>query len=845
MVGKFSYLLWRKKYGPGSEAELHVDVTPKNIELLQKGNILYRQDDNEAMYIYYRNFDDSSGVEQLVIKCFSVFKWTDRRLLWKQYNFNATPESIMRQAITDTMINPVDVNQKIEQVSLAPIKNIGTVVQHQMTYKEVYELTENLCNAHEIGARALFDGRQLQYDFYEGIERTINQSIHPRIILSKSRSNLLKRTYEDANNDLKTTALIGGAGEGPSRKLVSIGNEYKGLNRREVFIDAREISDKKDVNGEQVDIPIHEYQQLLSAKGEEKLNEYTEFIAFDCELDVTKENTKYNEDFFLGDLITISDEELGLLMNSRVMEVDEVFRNEGKSIFVKVGKSVPTAFEKMKKEMRNGGSSSASSGNDGIGIDYTVSESTIGIKREDETEYTYIDVKGEKGDPGAPGMQGPQGERGLAGLTGPQGLKGDPGPQGIQGIKGEPGYTPIKGIDYFDGAQGPKGETGATGLKGATGERGPQGLPGAKGDPFLYTDFTPTQLEGLRGPQGIQGPQGLKGEKGLTGATGAKGEQGIQGLHGIQGETGPRGPQGLKGDIGLTGPKGDTGLTGAKGETGATGPRGLQGIQGERGPQGLKGDKGDQGVQGIPGPAVADSVEWANVLSKPPTFTPTAHTHEIANIVGLQAAINAKMNGISTGSTADPDTTQESYILTNHVNSPGLGVYWHTLTFFYSSKTGNRAQLAVTYNGTSSRMMIRHKYSTEWTSWTEVESTTGSQTKVDAHANNKANPHNVTKAQVGLANVDNTSDASKPISTATQTALNNKANTASPTFTGIPKAPTAPVATNTTQLATTAFVQSAVAVSGDNTFVHEGKSYKYNLQLNATGDGLVFGFEEI
>lgn len=34
----------------------------------------------------------------------------------------------------------------------------------------------------------------------------------------------------------------------------------------------------------------------------------------------------------------------------------------------------------------------------------------------------------------------------------------------------------------------------------------------------------------------------------------------------------------------------------------------------------------------------------------------------------------------------------------------------------------------------------------------------------------------VTKADVGLSNVDNTSDANKPISTATQTALNAKAN---------------------------------------------------------------------
>jgi hypothetical protein len=40
------------------------------------------------------------------------------------------------------------------------------------------------------------------------------------------------------------------------------------------------------------------------------------------------------------------------------------------------------------------------------------------------------------------------------------------------------------------------------------------------------------------------------------------------------------------------------------------------------------------------------------------------------------------------------------------------------------------------------------------------------------------------KGDVGLGNVDNTSDANKPISTATQTALDLKANLASPTFTG-------------------------------------------------------------
>lgn len=51
---------------------------------------------------------------------------------------------------------------------------------------------------------------------------------------------------------------------------------------------------------------------------------------------------------------------------------------------------------------------------------------------------------------------------------------------------------------------------------------------------------------------------------------------------------------------------------------------------------------------------------------------------------------------------------------------------------------------------------------------------TDAQTNLTTHINNKSNPHGVTKAQVGLGDVDNTSDANKPISTATQNALNEK-----------------------------------------------------------------------
>ena len=93
----------------------------------------------------------------------------------------------------------------------------------------------------------------------------------------------------------------------------------------------------------------------------------------------------------------------------------------------------------------------------------------------------------------------------------------------------------------------------------------------------------------------------------------------------------------------------------------------------------------------------------------------------------------------------------------------------------------------------------------------------------------------ITKTMVGLGSVDNTTDANKPVSTATQIALDLKSPIASPTFTGTvtipsgasisgfaplaspsltgtPLAPTATTGTNTTQVATTGFVQQEISI---------------------------------
>lgn len=159
--------------------------------------------------------------------------------------------------------------------------------------------------------------------------------------------------------------------------------------------------------------------------------------------------------------------------------------------------------------------------------------------------------------------------------------------------------------------------------------------------------------------------------------------------------------------------------------------------------------------------AVADAVDWSGVQGKPSTFPSSPHGHDDATTSAsgfMSASDKTKLNGVAANANNYAHPTGDG---NQHVPATG------TINNGKVLKAGSTAGSAA---------------------W-------GTMAKDD----------------VGLGNVDNTSDASKPISTATQSALDLKAPLASPALTGTPTAPTASAGANTTQIATTAFVAAAIA----------------------------------
>ena len=117
--------------------------------------------------------------------------------------------------------------------------------------------------------------------------------------------------------------------------------------------------------------------------------------------------------------------------------------------------------------------------------------------------------------------------------------------------------------------------------------------------------------------------------------------------------------------------------------------------------------------------------------------------------------------------------------------------------------------------------------------------TTGTQTLTNKTI---TTPAGLVKGDVGLGNVDNTSDANKPVSTAGQTALDLKANLASPTFTGTVVLPDNTVALGTKTTGDyVATITGGTGVSSTAATTGEGTTHSLSIgQAVATTDNVTF-----
>ena len=182
----------------------------------------------------------------------------------------------------------------------------------------------------------------------------------------------------------------------------------------------------------------------------------------------------------------------------------------------------------------------------------------------------------------------------------------------------------------------------------------------------------------------------------------------------------------------------------------------------------IKGNTGEQGLRGLTGAVFTPSVNattgiisWTNDggLVNPPSVNikgQKGDTGNGLNIKGIYASLAALQEAVPSPLAGDMYNIGESAPYRVYMYDANLG--WTDIGQIQgpTGPAGKSAYVAAVEAGYSGN-----------------EDTFNAQmSAVATHVSDTNNPHGVTKAQVGLGNVDNTSDANKPVSTAQQTAIN-------------------------------------------------------------------------
>ena len=341
----YSSFIWRRKYSKCGEFELHCNID--NLELLKKGNTIWKKDDLEGAYIEYRNLkQDTTGKEVLVLKGKFLTGYLGKRIIWEMKNLNTTSELAIRELIYSNVINPIDTTRKIDLMALGEVGNYTQTTNLQVSYENLLETVEEIANVSELGIRTLLDieNKQMVFDIYEGLDRTANNGINPPAIFSQEFENILEQEYTDSMNNYRNTALVAGEGEGSERELVSI-EDGQGLDRYEMYVDARDLqSTDEDDNP----TPIAEYREMLEGRGISKLSEHKEIQTFDSKINLNS-NLVYKEDFDLGDIVTCTSKKWGITIDTRITEIEEVYEESGKQINVVFGNNIPTLIDKIRQ----------------------------------------------------------------------------------------------------------------------------------------------------------------------------------------------------------------------------------------------------------------------------------------------------------------------------------------------------------------------------------------------------------------------------------------------------------------------------------------------------------------
>lgn len=332
IVDVYESFIWTDRYYEYGDFELFTSMTDTILSYIRQDYYLQSRESEHVMIIEkIRINSDSENGNHITVTGRSLESILDRRIVWGQKTITGNLQNGIRTLLNENVISPADNKRRISnfifEASTDPAIT-SLKIDAQYTGDNLYDVINKICSERSIGFKVtLNNNKQFVFKLYAGADRSYDQSVNPYVIFSPKFENIINSNYVESKSALKTVTLVGGEGEGSARKYTTVGGG-SGLNRRELFTDARDIS--SDV-GDGVVLSDAAYTAQLQQRGKEKLAENTDVTSFEGQVETTV-MFRYGEDFFNGDVVQIANE-YGHETKARIVEIVMSEDEDGNSVY--------------------------------------------------------------------------------------------------------------------------------------------------------------------------------------------------------------------------------------------------------------------------------------------------------------------------------------------------------------------------------------------------------------------------------------------------------------------------------------------------------------------------------
>lgn len=307
VIDEFESLIWTDRYNAYGDFELYLVMKNELIDLIKHDYYISLPESSHVMIV--EKMVITADVEignRFVVTGRSLESILERRIIWGQKVYKGNIQDVVEDMLNDAIINPSIADRRIDNFIFVRSNDAtlnSLAVDAQFTGDNLYEAIKSICKTVNVGFKIeLTAENKFAFSLYSGVDRSYDQTTLPYVEFSPNFDNIINSEFVDSKMDYKNVTLIGGEGEGSARVTSVVGSAI-GLDRRELFTDARDISSDTS-EGTLTDA---EYEAKLQQRGKENLTIYPRIIAFEGEAE-TSQMYRYGEDFFIGDIVQVANE---------------------------------------------------------------------------------------------------------------------------------------------------------------------------------------------------------------------------------------------------------------------------------------------------------------------------------------------------------------------------------------------------------------------------------------------------------------------------------------------------------------------------------------------------------